>query len=150
MIQIDLFQLGPSNLMHILFMTRGYLLIFKVMGQGHTKHCYYTLLTRFNPFYIANYIVISALNSPVGRILQRWCCSCSVLNQYESVVRLFNFLIIHVKSIVVDIFYHLLRIFQYFVFTENTEFGVCTIYNTYTPALVDEIRYTYTYDIILN
>ena len=28
------------------------------------------------PFYFANYKVISLLNSPVGRILQRWRCSC--------------------------------------------------------------------------
>ena len=28
------------------------------------------------PFYFANYNVISLLNSPVGRILQRWRCSC--------------------------------------------------------------------------
>ena len=34
-----------------------------------------------------------------------------------------------------------------FVCTENTEFGVSMIYNVYTPALEDKIRYTYIYDI---
>ena len=34
------------------------------------------LVNKINPFYIANYYVISLLNSPVGRILQRWRCSC--------------------------------------------------------------------------
>ena len=42
-IQTEPFQLGPSNFVHILLMTRGgTLLIFKVMGQrsrSHTTHC---------------------------------------------------------------------------------------------------------------
>ena len=42
-IQTEPFQLGPSNLVHILLMTRGLtLLIFKVMGQrsrSHAAHC---------------------------------------------------------------------------------------------------------------
>ena len=33
------------------------------------------------------------------------------------------------------------------VFTENTELGVSMIYNAFTPALADTIRYTYTYSI---
>ena len=43
-IQTEPLQLGPSNLVHILLMTRGrYLLIFKVRGQrsrSHTRHGY--------------------------------------------------------------------------------------------------------------
>ena len=43
MIQTEPFQLGPSNLVHILLMTRGLtLLIFKVMGQrsrSRASHC---------------------------------------------------------------------------------------------------------------
>ena len=36
-IQTEPFQLGPSNLVHLLLTTRGrHLLIFKVKGQGHT------------------------------------------------------------------------------------------------------------------
>ena len=46
-IQTELFQLGPSNLIHILLMTRGRtLLIFKVMGQrsrSHASQCCLTL-----------------------------------------------------------------------------------------------------------
>ena len=46
-IQTEPFQLGPSNLVHILLMTRGQtLLIFTVMGQrsrSHTTHCCETL-----------------------------------------------------------------------------------------------------------
>ena len=42
-IQIEPFQLGPSNLVHLLLMTRGQtLLIFKVRGQrsrSHAIHC---------------------------------------------------------------------------------------------------------------
>ena len=42
-IQTEPFQLGPSNLVHRLLMTRGrHLLTFKVMGQrsrSHTTHC---------------------------------------------------------------------------------------------------------------
>ena len=42
-IQTEPFQLGPSNLVHRLLMTRGrHLLIFKVMGQrsrSHATHC---------------------------------------------------------------------------------------------------------------
>ena len=42
-IQTEPFQLGLSNLVHILLMTRGQtLLIFKVMGQrsrSHARHC---------------------------------------------------------------------------------------------------------------
>ena len=34
-----------------------------------------------------------------------------------------------------------------FVSTKNTEFGVSMIYNVYTPALEDKIRYTYAYCI---
>ena len=34
-----------------------------------------------------------------------------------------------------------------FLSTENTEFGVSMIYNVYTQALVDKIRYTYAYYI---
>ena len=34
-----------------------------------------------NPFYIANYNIISLLNFTVGRILQRLRCSCSTLKQ---------------------------------------------------------------------
>ena len=34
-IQTEPFQLGPSNLEHILLMTRRHLLVFKVKGQGH-------------------------------------------------------------------------------------------------------------------
>ena len=30
--------------------------------------------SKINPFYIANYKVISLFKSPVGRILQRWRC----------------------------------------------------------------------------
>ena len=38
-IQAEPFQLGPSNLVHILLMTRGpHLLIFKVMGQRSRSH----------------------------------------------------------------------------------------------------------------
>ena len=40
-IQTEPYQLGPSNLVHLLLMTKGRtLLIFKVMvkGQGHTLH----------------------------------------------------------------------------------------------------------------
>ena len=36
------------------------------------------LVNRINPFYIAIYNVISFLNSPVGRILQRWRSSCCI------------------------------------------------------------------------
>ena len=128
-IQTEPFKIGPSNLVHILLMTRGrHLLISKVRGQrsrSHAKHCcltkckhdthwtlqartiklgthtsydkrrttinfqgqgskvkvtYSTLLlslvNKVKPFYIANYDVISLLNPPVGRILQRWRCSC--------------------------------------------------------------------------
>ena len=44
-IQTEPFQLGPSNLVHILLMTRGQnLLIFKVMGQrSQATHCFLTL-----------------------------------------------------------------------------------------------------------
>ena len=46
-IQTELFKLGPSNLVHILLMTRGqHLLIFKVRGQrsrSHAWHCCKTL-----------------------------------------------------------------------------------------------------------
>ena len=43
MIKTEPFQLGPSNLVHILFMARGQtLLIFKVMGQRSRSR--YTLL----------------------------------------------------------------------------------------------------------
>ena len=45
------------------------------------------LVNKINPFYIANYYVISLLNSPVGRILQRWRCSCSF---YYRIVNVFN------------------------------------------------------------
>ena len=65
MIQTEPFQLWPSNLVRTLLMTRGWrLYIFKVMGQR----------SKINPFYIANYKVISLFKSPVGRILQRWRC----------------------------------------------------------------------------
>ena len=65
MIQTEPFQLWPSNLVRTLLMTRGWhLYIFKVNGQR----------SKINPFYIANYKVISLFNSPVGRILQRWHC----------------------------------------------------------------------------
>ena len=38
-IQTELFQLGSSNLVHILLMTRGQtLLMFKVMGQRSRSH----------------------------------------------------------------------------------------------------------------
>ena len=36
----------------------------------------FSLVNKVNPFYIANYDIISLLNSPVGCILQRWRCSC--------------------------------------------------------------------------
>ena len=65
MIHTEPFQLWPSNLVRTLLMTRGWhLYIFKVMGQR----------SKINPFYIANYKVISLFKSPVGRILQRWRC----------------------------------------------------------------------------
>ena len=65
MIQTEPFQLWPSNLVRTLLMTRRWhLYIFKVMGQR----------SKINPFYIANYKVISLFKSPVGRILQRWRC----------------------------------------------------------------------------
>ena len=85
-IQTEPFQLGPSNLVHILLMTNGrHLLIFKVMGS-RVKATRYTLLlnlvNRINPFSIANYNFISFLNSTVGRILQRWRCSCFIWNDY--------------------------------------------------------------------
>ena len=80
-IQTELFQLGPSNLVHRLLMTRGlHLLTFKVMGQrswvkrytllindfqgqgSKVKVTYLTLLlnllNKINPFYFANYNVI--------------------------------------------------------------------------------------------
>ena len=64
-IQTEPFQLWPSNLVRTLLMTRGWhLYIFKVMGQR----------SKINPFYIANYKVISLFKSPVGRILQSWRC----------------------------------------------------------------------------
>ena len=34
-----------------------------------------------------------------------------------------------------------------FLFTENTDFGVSMIFNVYTQAQEDKIRYTYTYGI---
>ena len=34
------------------------------------------LVNKINPFYFANYNVISLLNSPVRCILQHWRCSC--------------------------------------------------------------------------
>ena len=43
---------------------------FKVMGQR----------SKINPFYIANYKVISLFKSPVGRILQPWRCFGIFLN----------------------------------------------------------------------
>ena len=65
MIQTEPFQLWPSNLVCTLLMTRGWhLYIFKFRGQR----------SKINPFYIANYKVISLFKSPVGRILQRWRC----------------------------------------------------------------------------
>ena len=46
-IQTEPFELGLSNLVHLLLMTRGWtLLIFKVRGQrsrSHATHCYLTL-----------------------------------------------------------------------------------------------------------
>ena len=82
MIQTEPFKLGPSNLVHILLMKRGWhLLISKVRGQRSRSHTIYLLLSlehKVKPFYIANYDVIFLLDSPVGRILQRlrWsCCS---------------------------------------------------------------------------
>ena len=67
-IQTELFQLGPSNFVYILLMTRGRtLLIFKVMGQrsrSHTRHL--NLVNKINHFYIAYYNVISLFNSPLG------------------------------------------------------------------------------------
>ena len=50
-IQIEPFQLGPPNFVHIHLMTRGgHLLIFKVRGQRsrqHTRHSCKTLLLNF-------------------------------------------------------------------------------------------------------
>ena len=75
-IQTEPFLLGPSNLVHIVLMTRGrHLLIFKVSGQMSRSN----LVNKINPFYIANYNAISLLNSPVGRS-QRWHCSCCVFS----------------------------------------------------------------------
>ena len=45
---------------------------FKVRCQRSRSN----LVNNIDPFYIANYNVISLLNSPVGRILQRWRCFC--------------------------------------------------------------------------
>ena len=46
-----------------------------------------------------------------------------------------------------SIYYTICYDISIFVFTENTELGVSMIYNVYTPALEDKIRYTYTYGI---
>ena len=47
-IQTEPFQLGPSNLVYILLMTKGqHILLFKVRGQrsrSHTKHCCFKLV----------------------------------------------------------------------------------------------------------
>ena len=70
-IKTELFGLGPSNLVHILAITRGwYVLLFKVRGlRSRSK--------------IANYNVNSLLNSPVGHILLCLHCSSSYCLQSE-------------------------------------------------------------------
>ena len=79
-------KLGPSNLVDILLMTRGRtLLIFKVKSQGHilnivVKSCEQGKKT----FYIASYDIISHINSPIRRILQRLSCSCSSLKDWNT------------------------------------------------------------------
>ena len=60
-------------------------------GQGSkVKVTRYTLLlnlvNKIKPFYIANYDVISLLNSPVGHILQRWHCSCYNLRSIKIIL----------------------------------------------------------------
>ena len=79
MIQTEPFQLGPSRLgTHATFDERTTHIDFQGQGSKDKVTCYTLLLylvNKINPFYIANYNVISLLNSPVGRILQRWRCS---------------------------------------------------------------------------
>ena len=130
MIQTEPFKLGPSNLVHILLMTRGrHLLVFKVRGQrsrSHTIHLLLSLEHKVKPFYIANYDVISLLNSPVWRILQCLHCSCSptcktikstMKNQLTTLISILFLLYLcrHLMTSLLNLYvgnYHLLSSFQ--------------------------------------
>ena len=50
------------------------------------------LVNNINPFHIANYSIISLFNSPIGRILQRWRCSCYFIEWFR---RLFRHYFLH-------------------------------------------------------
>ena len=66
-IKTEPFGLGPSNLVHMLAMTRGqHVLLFKTRDQRVARS------------HIANYNVTFFLNSPVAHILQRLRCSFSL------------------------------------------------------------------------
>ena len=80
---------------------------------------------------------------PTCEEMPRFALSSSVLKSgqqsYSYDKKYVTILIRQVKHIADDLFHHLLRIFLFSAFIENTEFGTFRIFNMYAPALVDVI-----------